>query len=46
MNHQSLNASCACALRCRFIDSYNDRCQPFTWSKDADTIRAKAKRSP
>jgi hypothetical protein len=21
----------------RFIDSYNDRCQPFTWTKDADS---------
>jgi transposase len=30
----------------RFIDSYNDRCQPFTWTKDADTILAKAQRSP
>jgi transposase len=30
----------------RFIDGYNDRCQPFTWTKDADTILAKAKRSP
>jgi len=30
----------------RFIDSYNDRCQPFTWTKDADTILAKSKRSP
>ena len=29
----------------RFIDSYNDRCQPFTWTKDADTILAKAQRS-
>jgi transposase len=29
-----------------FIDGYNDRCQPFTWTKDADTILAKAKRSP
>jgi hypothetical protein len=32
-------------IRC-FIDSYNDRCQPFTWTKDADTILAKAQRSP
>jgi DDE superfamily endonuclease len=30
----------------RFIDGYNDRCQPFTWTKDAETILAKAKRSP
>ncbi len=29
-----------------FIDGYNDRCQPFIWTKDADTILAKAKRSP
>jgi len=25
-----------------FIDAWNDRCQPFTWTKDADTILAKA----
>jgi hypothetical protein len=30
----------------RFIDSYNDHCQPFTWAKHADTILAKAERSP
>jgi transposase len=30
----------------RFIDSYNDHCQPFTWTKDADTILAKAQRLP
>ena len=29
-----------------FIDSWNDRCQPFTWTKDADTILTKATRSP
>jgi len=29
----------------RFIDSYNERCQPFAWTKDADTILAKAQRS-
>ena len=29
-----------------FIDSWNDRCHPFTWTKDADTILTKAKRSP
>jgi hypothetical protein len=29
-----------------FIDGYNDRCQPFTWTKDTDTILTKAKRSP
>ena len=22
----------------RFIDAYNDRCQPFTWTKDADEL--------
>ena len=25
----------------RFIDGWNDRCQPFVWTKDADTILAK-----
>jgi hypothetical protein len=30
----------------RFIDNYDDRCQPFTWTKDTDTILAKAQRSP
>jgi transposase len=30
----------------RFIDGWNDRCQPFTWTKDPDSILAKAKRSP
>jgi hypothetical protein len=29
-----------------FIDGWNDRCHPFTWTKDADTILAKAQRSP
>jgi hypothetical protein len=29
-----------------FIDAWNDRCEPFTWTKDADTILAKAQRSP
>ena len=29
-----------------FIDGWNDRCHPFTWTKDADTILTKAKRSP
>jgi hypothetical protein len=28
----------------RYIDGWNDRCEPFTWTKDADTILAKAKR--
>src|SRR4051812_4080240 len=26
----------------RFIDAWNDRCQPFTWTKDPDTVIAKA----
>jgi transposase len=26
-----------------FIDAYNDRCQPFTWTKDADQLLAKIK---
>jgi transposase len=26
----------------RFIDAWNDRCAPFTWTKDLDTIIAKA----
>jgi hypothetical protein len=30
----------------RFIDSYNERCQPFAWTKDADTILAKAHDHP
>jgi transposase len=25
-----------------YIDAWNDRCQPFTWTKDADTILTKA----
>jgi hypothetical protein len=28
----------------RFIDAYNQRCQPFTWSKHADKLIAKASR--
>jgi hypothetical protein len=27
-----------------FIDGWNERCQPFLWTKDADTIIAKAHR--
>jgi hypothetical protein len=27
-----------------FIDDWNERCQPFAWTKDADTIIAKAHR--
>jgi transposase len=29
----------------RFIDAYNQRCQPFTWTKDADELIAKIKPS-
>jgi transposase len=29
----------------RFIDAYNDSCQPFTWTKDADELLAKIKTS-
>jgi transposase len=28
----------------RFIDGWNERCEPFTWTTDADTIIAKAHR--
>jgi transposase len=28
----------------RFIDAWNQRCEPFVWTKDADTILAKADR--
>ena len=29
----------------RFIDGWNERCEPFVWTKDAETIPlAKAKR--
>jgi transposase len=28
----------------QFIDSWNERCEPFVWTKDADTIIAKAHR--
>jgi hypothetical protein len=27
-----------------FIDSYNDRCQPFVWTKTADEILPRATR--
>ncbi len=27
-----------------FIDGWNERCEPFVWTKDAETILAKAKR--
>jgi hypothetical protein len=26
----------------RFVDAWNDRCAPFTWTKDPDTVIAKA----
>ena len=26
----------------RFIDAWNDRCRPFTWTKDPDTVTAEA----
>jgi transposase len=29
-----------------FIDAWNERCQPFVWTKDVDTILAKAQREP
>jgi transposase len=29
----------------QFIDAYNDRCHPFTWTKDADELLAKIKPS-
>ena len=29
-----------------FIDAYNDRCQPFTWTKTADDILHRATRQP
>jgi len=28
-----------------FIDAYNDRCQPFTWTKDADELLTKIRPS-
>jgi hypothetical protein len=28
----------------RFCDGWNQRCRPFTWTKDADQILAKLKR--
>ena len=28
----------------RFIDGWNERCEPFVWTKDVDTIIAKAHR--
>ena len=28
-----------------FIDAYNDRCQPFTWTKDAGVLMTEIKQS-
>ena len=28
----------------RFIDAWNERCEPFIWTKDAETVLAKATR--
>jgi hypothetical protein len=28
----------------RFIDAYNDRCEPFAWTKTADELLNKIKR--
>ena len=28
-----------------FIDAYNNRCQPFSWTKDADKLLAKVRPS-
>jgi hypothetical protein len=30
----------------RFCDGWNQRCQPFTWTKDADQILAKLNVDP
>jgi hypothetical protein len=29
----------------RFIDSWNDHCEPFIWTKETDAILAKVQRS-
>lgn len=34
-------ADLVAAIR-RFIDAWNERCQPFAWVKDADDIMIKA----
>jgi len=36
-------ADLTAAIR-RFIDAWNERCEPFTWTKDADTTLSKANR--
>jgi len=36
-------ADLTAAIR-RFIDAWNERCEPFAWTKDADTILSKANR--
>jgi hypothetical protein len=28
----------------QFIEGWNERCEPFVWTKDADTILARANR--
>ena len=30
----------------RFIDGWNERCEPFVWTKDADTILARTQHQP
>jgi hypothetical protein len=34
------------AAICRVSDAWNDRCAPFTWTKDPDTVIAKATHPP
>jgi len=34
------------AKMCAFIDGWNDRCHPFTWTKTADEVLKKVKRRP
>lgn len=36
-------ADLTAAIR-RFIDAWNERCEPFNWTKDADTIMDRANR--
>ena len=36
-------AALIAAIR-RFIDGWNERCEPFSWTKDADTVLRKANR--
>jgi hypothetical protein len=30
----------------KFIDGWNERCEPFVWTKDAETIIGKSHRKP